>query len=71
MSIAGVVAVALPIGQAIGGRVLVIPPDSAIATSEWGTVVDRMVRADQLRVVRLERPDTLVAGRIIEQRPQY
>jgi bacillolysin len=70
VSIAGVLAVALPMGQTIGGRALVISPGSAIATSEWGTIVDRMVRGDELRV-RLERADTLIAGRTVEQLTQY
>ncbi len=52
------------------GRLLRIVPASASATADWDNVVDRMVRADELRV-RLERADTLMAGRHIEQLVQY
>ena len=68
--IAGVLAVAGPHGQTAGGRALAIAPDSANATRDWGTVVDRMVRGDELRV-RLERSDTLLPGRSVEQLTQY
>ena len=68
--IAGLLASARPLGQPIGGRALTIAPESASATSEWGTIVDRMVRGDELRV-RLERADTLVSGRTVEQLTQY
>jgi hypothetical protein len=62
--IAGVLAVARPIGRTIGGRAPIISPASAIATSAWDPIVDRMVRGDRLRV-RLERADALVvAGRL-------
>ena len=67
---AGVLAVAGPHGQTAGGRAVTIVPNSAIATSEWGTIVDRLVRGDELRV-RLARADTLVAGRSVEQLTQY
>lgn len=68
--LAGALAVAAPRAQTVGGRALTIAPDSAIATRDWGIVVDRMVRGDELRV-RLERADTLVAGRSVEQLTQY
>ena len=48
----------------------IIAPDSAAATGDWGTIVDRMVRGDELRV-RLTRTDTLIAGRSVEQLTQY
>ena len=63
-------AVAAPRGQTLGGRALIIAPDSAAATGDWGTIVDRMVRGDELRV-RVERSDTLIAGRSVEQLTQY
>jgi thermolysin len=68
--VTAVLAVAEPHGQVITGRALTIAPDSAIATRDWGTIVDRMVRGDELRV-RLERADTLLAGRSVEQLTQY
>ena len=68
--IAGVLAIAGPHGQTAGARALTIVPDSAIATRDWGTIVDRMVRGDELRV-RLELSDTLIAGRSVEQLTQY
>jgi bacillolysin len=67
---AALLTVAGPHGQAIVGRALTIAPDSAVATRDWGTIVDRMVRGDELRV-RLERSDTLLAGRRVEQLTQY
>ena len=67
---AGMLAVAGSHGQTIGGRALAIVPQSAAATSEWGTIVDRMVRGDELRV-RLERADTLIAGHSVQQLSQY
>jgi len=70
--IALVLAVAGLHGQTTGsrGRALTIVPDSAIATRDWGTIVDRMVRGNELRV-RLERRDTLITGRSVEQLTQY
>jgi bacillolysin len=53
-----------------GTRALRIVPDSATAVGDWGTIVDRMVRGDELRV-RLTRADTMVAGRTIEQLSQF
>jgi bacillolysin len=67
---AALLTVAGPHGQGIVGRPLTIAPDSAGATRDWGTIVDRMVRGDELRV-QLERTDTLVAGRSVEQLTQY
>ena len=63
-------AVAGPRGQTPGGRALIIAPESAAATGDWGTIVDRMVRGDELRV-RVGRSDTLIAGRSVEQLTQY
>jgi bacillolysin len=68
--LAAVLTAAGPHGQTIGGRALTIVPDSANATADWGTIVDRMVRGDELRA-RLERADTIVTGRRIEQLTQY
>ena len=68
--LAAVLTAAGPHGQAVGGRALTIVPDSANATADWGTIVDRMVRGDELRA-RLERADTIVTGRRIEQLTQY
>jgi bacillolysin len=67
---AALLTAAAPHGQAIVGRPLTIAPDSAGATRDWGTIVDRMVRGDELRV-RLERSDTLLTGRSAEQLTQY
>jgi Zn-dependent metalloprotease len=52
------------------GRLLRIAPDSIGAMRDSDNLVDRMVRAGELRV-RLERNDTLVAGHRIEQLEQY
>src|SRR3954469_8255405 len=68
--IAALLFVAAPHGQTLGGRALTIAPDSAIAVRDWGTIVDRMVRGDELRV-RLDRSDTLVEGRRVDQLTQY
>jgi bacillolysin len=68
--IAGLLAAAAPHGQTLGARAVTIAPDSAIAIRDWGTVVDRLVRGDELRV-RLERSDTLVEGRRVDQLTQY
>ena len=68
--LAGVLAAAGPHGQTIGARALTIVPDSANATADWGTIVDRLVRGNELRV-RLERSDTIMTGRSVEQLTQY
>src|SRR3954471_16802658 len=68
--IAGLLFAAAPHGQTLGGRALTIVPDSAVGVRGWGTIVDRMVRGDELRV-RLERSDTLVQGRCVDQLTQY
>jgi len=52
------------------GRLLRIAPDSIGAMRDSDNLVDRMLRAGELRV-RLERNDTLVAGHRIEQLEQY
>jgi thermolysin len=52
------------------GQLLRIVPDSAGATRAWDTTVNQMTRGGELRV-RLERADTLLAGRRIEQFVQY
>ena len=52
------------------GRLLTMVPESIDATRDADILVDRMVRAGELRV-RLERTDTLVAGHRIEQLVQY
>jgi len=70
VGLAAMLAVAGPHGQTAGARALRIAPESANATSDWGTIVDRMVRGDELRV-RLTRADTLVPGRSVEQLTQY
>ena len=59
-------------GQPAGsrGHLLRIVPDSDAATRAWDTAVNQMARGGELRV-RLERADTLVAGRRIEQFVQY
>ena len=67
--LAGVLAAAGPQGQTIGARALTIVPDSANATADWGTIVDRMVRGNELHV-RLERSDTIMTGRSVEQLTQ-
>ena len=67
--LAGLLAVAGVHGQTPApaiGRALTIVPDSVTATADWGTIVDRMVRGDELRA-RLQLSDTLIAGRSIEQ----
>ena len=63
-------AVAGPSGQSPSGRTLIIAPDSAAATGDWGAIVDRMARGGELRV-RVDRNDTLIAGRSVEQLTQY
>ena len=68
--LAGVLAAAGPHGQTIGGRALTIVSDSPNATADWGTIVDRMVRGNELRV-RLQRGDTIMTGRSVEQLTQY
>src|SRR6476469_10210335 len=68
--IAGLLLVAAPHGQTLGVRALTIAPDSAIAVRDWDTIVDRMVRGDELRV-RLERSDTLIEGRRVDQLTQH
>ena len=59
-------------GQSAGarGRVLRVVPDSAGATRAWDTLVNQMARGDELRL-RLDREDTLLPGRRIEQFVQY
>jgi Zn-dependent metalloprotease len=52
------------------GRVLRVVSDSAGATRAWDTLVNQMARGDELRL-RLERDDTLLPGRRIEQFVQY
>jgi bacillolysin len=52
------------------GRLLTIVPESIGAVRDSDSLVDRMVRAGELRV-RLERDDTLVAGHRMEQLAQY
>lgn len=68
--VAAVIATAGLQGQSTGGRALNIVPDSSSATLDWGTIVDRMVRGDELRS-RFDRPDTLVAGRNLDQLTQF
>jgi Zn-dependent metalloprotease len=50
--------------------VLRVVPDSAGATRAWDTLVNQMARGDELRL-RLDRDDTLLPGRRIEQFVQY
>lgn len=59
-------------GQSVSarGRVLRLVPDSAATTRAFDTLVNQMARGDELRV-RLEREDTLLPGRRIEQFVQY
>jgi thermolysin len=56
--------------QTTGMRPLRIVPDSASAVRDWDNVIGRMIRAGELRV-RLQRDDTLLAGRTIEQLAQF
>ena len=67
----GILAVALH-GETESGRgqLIRIVPESAGSTRDWDAVVDRMMRNNDLRL-RLERSDTLIAGRRIEQLVQY
>ena len=70
--VAGIVVVAAPRGQsqAARGRLLRIIPDSIGAMREWDDAVERMIRDDGLRV-RMQRADTLLPGRTVEQLVQY
>jgi bacillolysin len=69
--VAGLLAAVALQGQTGGtGRLLRIVPDSPGATRDWDNIVDRMLRNDELRV-RLERSDTLISGRRLEQLAQY
>ena len=52
------------------GRILSIAPDTVDAIRDWDNIVNRMTRTDELRV-RLERKDTLIPGRTIQQLDQY
>jgi bacillolysin len=67
--LAAAVASAAPRGQS-AVRAVTIVPDSTNATADWGAIVDRMTRGDELRA-RLTRTDTLIAGRSVEQLTQY
>jgi thermolysin len=69
--VAGLLAAVVLQGQTRDtGRLLRIVPDSQGATRDWDTIVDRMLRNDELRV-RLERSDTLISGRRLQQLAQY
>ncbi len=70
--VAGIVVVAASHGRAqtARGRLLRIVPDSVGATRDWDNAVERMIRNDELRV-RLQRDDTLLGGRAVEQFVQY
>jgi len=58
-------------GQAVKSqaRTLTVAPDTLTATRDWDNTVNRMVRSRELQV-RLEREDTLIQGRTIEQLDQ-
>ena len=68
----GFAVVAIPRGhaQTVRGRLLRIVPDSIGAVRDWDNAVERMIRGDELRA-RMQRDDTLLAGRTIEQLVQY
>ncbi len=68
LGLSAIVLAAVPRGQAQGtsGRLLNIVPDSAGALRDWDNAIERMVRGDELQV-RIEREDTLIRGRTIEQ----
>jgi bacillolysin len=51
-------------------RTLTVAPDTPAATRDWDNAVNRMLRTNELQV-RLERDDTLIAGRTIEQLDQF
>jgi bacillolysin len=70
--VATIVVVAASRGQAqrARGRLLTIVPDSVGATRDWDNAVERMIRSDELRV-RMQRDDTLLQGRAVEQLVQY
>src|SRR4051794_27596014 len=59
-------------GQAVRtqARRLAVAPDTPASTRDWDNTVNRMLRTAELKV-RLEREDTLVAGRTIEQLDQF
>lgn len=52
------------------GRMLTAASETAGAVRDWDNTVNRMLRTDELRV-RLERPDTQLPGRTMEQLDQY
>ena len=70
--VAGIVVVAVVRGhaQAPSGRSLRIVPDSMRALRDWDNAVEQMLRNSELRV-RMQRDDTLLQGRTIEQLVQY
>jgi hypothetical protein len=51
-------------------RTLTVAADTLTSTRDWDNIVNRMVRTTELQV-RLEREDTLVQGRTIEQLDQF
>jgi thermolysin len=52
------------------GRVLSVVADNANGVRDWDNLVNRMTRTQELQV-RLEREDTLVRGRTIQQLDQF
>ena len=51
-------------------RVQNIAPSTLGAVRDWDNTINSMLRTNELRV-RLQRPDTLIPGRTIEQIDQY
>src|SRR5437667_9829440 len=51
-------------------RTVTVAAVTPISTRDWDTAVNRMLRSSELRV-RLQRDDTLIRGRSIEQLDQF
>ena len=51
-------------------RVLTVAPDTPGGVRDWDNTVARLLRTSELHV-RLQRGDTLIAGRTVEQLEQY
>jgi len=53
-------------GQAGQARALTVAPPNSDGLRDWDNTISRMLRSDELQV-RLEREDTLLPGRTIQQ----
>jgi bacillolysin len=57
-------------GQAGQVQALTVAPTNSNGVRDWDNTITRMLRSDDLRV-RLEREDTLIPGRTVQQLDQY